>query len=211
MRSIVRILQKDDSPTLFNKCNHTAEKTTSYFQHFESEIYFTKNLKPKSIFLLESQTMSKLPITLLLFLLLVANSRILTGQQQTDKQSYSTKEADKLLARYDLPNAPGLVVSIAKDGKRLYNKSVGISNLEYGIPITSSTVFHVASVSKQFTVFSILLLEKEGKLSLDDDIRTYLPEIKMEGHKITLRHLASHTSGIRDNTTLAYLTRHSGN
>ena len=66
-------------------------------------------------------------------------------------------------------------------------------------------MFQVASVSKQFTVFSILLLEQEGKLSIDDDIRKYLPEMPDYGHKITLRNLANHTSGIRDNTDLANL------
>jgi len=80
----------------------------------------------------------------------------------------------------------------------LYKKGYGIANLEYGIPISPSTVFHIASVSKQFTVFAILLLEKEGKLSIDDDIRKYIPEVPDFGKKITLRHLASHTSGLRD-------------
>ena len=77
-----------------------------------------------------------------------------------------------------------------------------MANLEYDIPITPSTIFHIASVSKQFTVFSILLLEKEGKLSLDDNIRKYIPEVPDFGKIITLRNLANHTSGLRDQWNL---------
>lgn len=77
-----------------------------------------------------------------------------------------------------------------------------MANLEYDIPNSSSTVFHIASISKQFTVFSILLLEEEGKLSLEDDIRKYIPEVPNFGKTITLRHLATHTSGLRDQWSL---------
>jgi len=129
---------------------------------------------------------------------------------QVDRVSSQTIEKnvdkiDKLLSKYDFKNGPGLSLAVIKDGAIVYKKGFGIANLEYGIPITTSTVFQVASVSKQFTVFSILLLEQDGKLSIDDDIRKYLPEIPDYGHKITLRNLANHTSGIRDNTNLANL------
>jgi CubicO group peptidase (beta-lactamase class C family) len=85
-----------------------------------------------------------------------------------------------------------------KEGSVVYKKGFGMANLEYHIPITPASVFHIASVSKQFTVFSILLLQKEGKLSLDDDIRKYVPELPDYGYKITLRNLANHTSGMRE-------------
>jgi CubicO group peptidase (beta-lactamase class C family) len=77
-----------------------------------------------------------------------------------------------------------------------------MANLEYAIPNTPSPVFHIASVSKQFTVFAVLLLEEEGKLSLDDDIREHIPEVPDFGPTITLQHLASHTSGMRDQWNL---------
>ncbi len=109
-----------------------------------------------------------------------------------------TEKVDELLLKYDSADAPGVALSVVKDGSVVYKKGVGIANLEYNIPITPSSIFHVASVSKQFTVFSILLLEKEGKLSLDDDIRKYLPELPDYGYKITLRNLANHTSGLRE-------------
>ncbi len=134
---------------------------------------------------------------------------------QTDKVSSQTKilnnktkasdKISQLLSNYDFKNGPGLSLAVIKDGAIVYKKGFGIANLEYGIPITTSTVFQVASVSKQFTVFSILLLEQEGKLSIDDDVRKYLPEMPDYGYKITLRNLANHTSGIRDNTDLANL------
>lgn len=107
-------------------------------------------------------------------------------------------KVDELFAVWDNNYSPGAAVAIVKDGKIIYEKGYGIANLEYDIPITPASVFHIASVSKQFTVFSILLLEQQGKLSLDDDIRKYVPEVPDFGKTITLRHLASHTSGLRD-------------
>lgn len=117
----------------------------------------------------------------------------------------ASEKIDKLVAKYNIKNGPGLSIAVIKDDAIVYKKGFGIANLEYGNPITPSTVFHIASVSKQFTTFSILLLEQEGKLNLDDDIRKYLPEMADYGHKITIRNLANHTSGIRDNTDLANL------
>jgi CubicO group peptidase (beta-lactamase class C family) len=112
---------------------------------------------------------------------------------------------DQLFTAWDNQDSPGAAVTVAKDGTIIYSKGFGLSNLEYGIPVTPSTVFHIASVSKQFTVFSVLLLEKAGKLSLDDDIRKYIPEVPDFGKTITLRHLANHTSGLRDQWNLLAL------
>jgi len=140
--------------------------------------------------------------------LLISLTNVITINAQvkaTPKKSKTADKVDQLLAKYDFKNGPGLSLAVIKDGAVVYKKGLGIANLEYGVPITTSTVFQVASVSKQFTVFSILLLEQEGKLSIDDDIRKYLPEMPDYGHKITLRNLANHTSGIRDNTDLANL------
>ncbi len=116
-----------------------------------------------------------------------------------------SQQVDEAFSIWDNAESPGTAVSIMRHGKTLYKKGYGLANLEYNIPITSETVFHVASVSKQFTVFSILLLAQQGKLSLDDDIRKYIPEMHDFGKKITLRHLASHTSGLRDQWELLVL------
>lgn len=107
-------------------------------------------------------------------------------------------KTDSIFSEYNDLSKPGLAISIISNGKIVYSKGFGSANLEFDIPVTPSTVFHIASVSKQFTVFSILLLEEQGKLSIDDDIRKYIPEMPDFGKTITLRHLASHTSGLRD-------------
>ncbi len=109
---------------------------------------------------------------------------------------------DAIFKNFSDINKPGASVAVVKNQNIVFKKGYGSANLEYDIPNSSSTVFHIASVSKQFTVFSILLLEKQGKLSLDDDIRTYIPEVPDFGKTITLRHLASHTSGLRDQWNL---------
>ncbi|HET9487008.1 MAG TPA: serine hydrolase, partial [Chryseosolibacter sp.] len=118
----------------------------------------------------------------------------------------STKEnrVDALFTGWT-SSTPGAAIAVIKDGSIIYKKGYGVANLEYDIPATPVTVFHIASVSKQFTVFSVLLLEKDGKLSLDDDIRKYIQEVPDFGKKITLRHLASHTSGLRDQWNLLAL------
>ncbi len=141
------------------------------------------------------------PILILILVHLVA----VVSAQVSDPvpgESALGKEVDRIFEPWNSPNTPGAAVAVVKDGKIIYKKGYGMANLEYGIPNTPSTVFHIASVSKQFTVFSILLLEKEGKLSLDDDIRKYIPEVPDFGKTITLKHLAAHTSGMRDQWNL---------
>ncbi len=131
----------------------------------------------------------------LLFILFITVSN---AQAQIDNQ----KQVDALFAKWDTDNTPGAAVAIVRDVAIVYKKGFGMANLEYDIPITPTSIFHIASLSKQFTVFSVLLLEKQGKLSLDDDIRKYIPEVPDFGKTITLRHLASHTSGLRDQWNL---------
>jgi len=109
---------------------------------------------------------------------------------------------DSLFSEWDTIGKPGATVAVVKNGKIEYSNAYGSATLEYAIPNTPSTIFHIASISKQFTVFAIMLLEEKGKLSLDDDIRTHIQEVPDFGHTITLRHLASHTSGLRDQWNL---------
>ncbi|HSU51767.1 MAG TPA: serine hydrolase domain-containing protein [Segetibacter sp.] len=109
-----------------------------------------------------------------------------------------SKKVDAIFDTYNKANSPGCALAILKDGKILYKKGYGISNLEYNIAINSSSVFHVASLSKQFTAAAIIRLSLEGKLNLNDDIRKYIPEVPDFGHTITLNHLLHHTSGLRD-------------
>lgn len=120
-------------------------------------------------------------------------------QDPFDKMS---KKMDELFDRWNETDSPGVAVAVAQDGKVLFQKGYGMANLEYSVPVTPQTVFHIASVSKQFATFSILLLAEQKKLTLDDDVRKYIPELHRFDHKITLRHLAHHTSGLRDQWSL---------
>ena len=112
------------------------------------------------------------------------------------------EQVDELFTTWNSSQTPGAAVAVVKNGAIIYKNAYGMANLEYDIPVSTTSIFHIASVSKQFTVFSILLLQSEGKLNLDDDIRKYIPEVPDFGNPITLRHLASHTSGLRDQWTL---------
>jgi len=107
-------------------------------------------------------------------------------------------KVDALFDVYIGQDKPGIVLAIIKDGSVVYKKGYGMANLEHDIQITPSTVFDIASVSKQFTGFAIAKLSFEEIISLDDDIRKHLPEVPDFGDKITVRHLVHHTSGLRD-------------
>jgi len=105
---------------------------------------------------------------------------------------------DQLLAGYHGDDTPGGVVAVVEGGELVFAKGYGMANLEYGIPNSPTTVYHVASVSKQFTAFAIAMLADQGGLSLNDDIHKYIPELPDFDKVITLRHLLNHTSGLRD-------------
>lgn len=109
---------------------------------------------------------------------------------------------DQIFEKWNRTDSPGCSVGIYKDGELAFAKGYGMSNLEHGTPITPSSIFHVASVSKQFATFCIGLLEEDGKLSVDDEVRKYVPRLPDFGHSITIRHLIHHTSGIRDQWSL---------
>lgn len=117
-------------------------------------------------------------------------------------QNPSPARIDAIFARFDHPDSPGCILGVSRAGKVVYEKGYGMADLERDVPITPASIFHVASISKQFTAMSILLLEQQGKLSIDDDVRKYIPELPDYGKRITLRHLLQHTSGIRDQWTL---------
>src|SRR5690242_2205014 len=105
---------------------------------------------------------------------------------------------DRIFSRFG-PTSPGCAVGLAQDGHTLYTHGYGSANLEYGVPLTDSTVLESGSVAKQFTASAILALVADGKLKLSDDIRRYLPEVPdFGGQKITIQNLLTHTSGLRD-------------
>jgi CubicO group peptidase (beta-lactamase class C family) len=108
----------------------------------------------------------------------------------------------RLLAPWAGQDRPGAAVTIMLDGKRVFSRGFGVADLEHGAPITPRTIFHAASVSKQFTAYSILLLAQDGKLSLDDRVEHHLPNVMGPARELSLRHLAHHTGGLRDQYTL---------
>lgn len=112
---------------------------------------------------------------------------------------------DSIFSAWAQPNTPGGALGIIQDGKFIYAKGYGLANMEYDIPNSPTSVFRIASTSKQFTAACIVLLEEEGKLNLDTTIDTYFPDFPEYATKITIRHLLNHTSGIRDYLQLAYL------
>jgi CubicO group peptidase (beta-lactamase class C family) len=126
------------------------------------------------------------------------------GQSHADATSL-TAQTDRLFAAWDKPGSPGGALAVVQDGRVVHQRGYGMANLEYGIPITPATIFDVASVSKQFTAFAVQLLAQEHRLSLDDDVRKYLPELHDFGKTITIRHLLHHTSGLRDQWNLLFL------
>jgi CubicO group peptidase (beta-lactamase class C family)/D-alanyl-D-alanine dipeptidase len=107
-------------------------------------------------------------------------------------------QVDRLFERWDRTVSPGCALAVIKDGRIIHKRGYGLADLDHDVTITPATVFHVASMSKQFTAAAILLLEQDGKLSVNDDVRRYIPELPDFGVKITLRHLIHHTSGLRD-------------
>ena len=87
---------------------------------------------------------------------------------------------------------------VVQDSEVILSRGYGMANLEHAVPITPSTVFDIASVSKQFAGMAISMLIERGDISLDDDVRQYIPELPDFGHTITIRHLVHHISGLRD-------------
>jgi CubicO group peptidase (beta-lactamase class C family) len=105
---------------------------------------------------------------------------------------------DALFADLNRKPSPGLAIAVVRDGKVILRRGYGLANIEHRVPITSSTVFDLASLSKQFTGLAVAMLAAEGKIKLSDDVRKYIPELQDLGRPITIAHLLHHTSGLRD-------------
>lgn len=107
-------------------------------------------------------------------------------------------KTDQLMIPYTANDTPGAAVLVMKDGKVLHQKGYGMANLAYNVPFEVDTPTNIGSTSKQFTAFAILLLQEQGKLNVDDDVRKYIPELPDFGKTVTIRHLLSHTTGYRE-------------
>ncbi|HEX5735059.1 MAG TPA: serine hydrolase [Blastocatellia bacterium] len=116
-----------------------------------------------------------------------------------------TSEIDKIFS-WATPSTPGCAVAVSHHGKVVVNRAYGSADLERDVAISPSTIFDAGSLTKQFVAAAVLLLVEDGKLSLTDDIRKHIPQLPDYGHKITIDHLLTHTSGIRDWTGILPLT-----
>ena len=110
----------------------------------------------------------------------------------------SQSQVDKVFARWHTTTTPGCAVGVGMKGRPVLERAYGMADLEHGVPNKPDTIFEAGSVSKQFTAAAILLLAKDGKLSLDDPARKYVPELPDYGTPLTIRHMLQHTSGLRD-------------
>lgn len=116
-------------------------------------------------------------------------------------QSLEQKVDDYL--KYAYPsNEPGVSFLIAKDGKPIYQKAFGLANMELNVPMSPANVFEIGSITKQFTAISILMLQEQGKLKIEDEITKYIPDYPTLGKKITIYQLLNHTSGIKSYTNM---------
>ena len=130
--------------------------------------------------------------------LLLIPAALLAAPADAAAQSDPGVRVDSMFAAWNNPQSPGCAVGVAQNGRTLVSRAYGSANLEHDIPNTPETVFEAGSVSKQFTAAAIVVLARQGKLSLDDDVRRHIPEVPDYGTPITLRHLLNHTSGLRD-------------
>ena len=134
--------------------------------------------------------------TLRLFLTLVVLATLpVAAAQQPAEEAASV---DKLFERWNSNATPGCAVAVARDNRIILSRAYGMADLEFDIPNKADTIFEAGSVSKQFTAGAIVLLSLQGRLSLTDDVRKYIPEVPDYGTTITVRHLMTHTSGLRD-------------
>jgi len=115
--------------------------------------------------------------------------------QETDPQS---RRVDSIMATFQGTNSPGAVVAVVRKGEIVFQRAYGMANLTHGVPFTVDTRTNIGSTSKQFTAFAVAFLARDGRLSLDDDVRSHIPELPDLGETVTLRHLISHTSGYRE-------------
>ena len=126
-----------------------------------------------------------------------------SGESVAEAQDF--QRVDQLFSECDRPGSPGAAVAITHHGQVVYLQHHGVADLEHGIPVARETRFELASVSKQFTALAVFLLESEGRLSLNDPIRAFLPELPEYADAIEIHHLIHHTSGLPEYLTVARL------
>jgi CubicO group peptidase (beta-lactamase class C family) len=141
-------------------------------------------------------------VSCLLTCLSVWTSGALRAQQASSDPTEA--EIDEIFAAFE--DGPGCALGVIRDGALLFTRGYGYANLDHDVPISSTTIFDIGSTSKQFTAAAIVLLAQRGELSLDQDVRDFIPELPEYDETVTIRHLIHHTSGVRDYLTLMRLS-----
>lgn len=118
--------------------------------------------------------------------------------QEIQKRQITSAQIDAIFSQWDTPDKAGIAVGILNDGKIVHAKGYGLANLEHQIPIGKETKFHIGDIAKEFTVYSLLLLEERGQISLQDDIRKFMPKLMPFPHSISIQQLIHHTGGLND-------------
>lgn len=139
--------------------------------------------------------------SILVFILLGVPS-LTAAQPALTSDENLAKAINETLTQAYKSNEPGAAVIVVKNGKVVFRKGYGMANLELGVPVEPDMVFRLGSITKQFTAVAILMLAEQGKLSLADEITKFLPDYPTKGHKITVEHLLTHTSGIKSYTSM---------
>jgi len=138
-------------------------------------------------------------------IVLIGSFAALTAVRAGEASATDVARVQVLFSAWDKPESPGAIVAVARSGKTIYRRAFGLANLTYGIPLTPETPVNAGSIAKHVTAVALLTLEAEDKLSLDDEIHKYLPELPDYGAPITIRNLLQQTSGLRDYRTLMFL------
>jgi CubicO group peptidase (beta-lactamase class C family) len=125
------------------------------------------------------------------------------GPAQKTVDDALAKRIDAVMAEIYKPGEPGAAIIVRKDGRTIFRKGYGMADMELGVPVEPDMVFRLGSITKQFTAVSVLILAEQGKLSLQDEITKFLPDLPTQGRTITIEHLLTHTSGLKSYTNLS--------
>jgi CubicO group peptidase (beta-lactamase class C family) len=143
--------------------------------------------------------------------LFIAIAMVLAAACGESPTATTAARLDPLFATWNRPDSPGCGVGVSRNGAVIYEHGYGMASLERKVPITSSTVFPLASITKSFTAMSVLLAAERGLLSLDDEVSKYIPDWSNREHRVTIRHVLTHTSGLRDAYVLQGWAPNNGN
>ena len=125
---------------------------------------------------------------------------------EKDKVIAGAERAFEKAAKTNSMPAPGCAIGVSLNGQTVFEKAFGLAEMEHNIPNTSQTVFESGSVAKQFTAAALVMLEQDGKLKIDDPVKKYIPELPDYGKPVTIRHILTHTAGLRDWGSVMALT-----